>query len=102
MLLPSCTLLPRALRDAYIRGGGRDPGVLGQIWQLEVEASALELQRSRTRRGEKQGPSQEGLSEAVALVLRGEKGGEGGHVWHENYLSKSPNVENLGGPCGSC
>ncbi|KAM5322991.1 coiled-coil domain-containing protein 17 isoform 3-T3 [Glossophaga mutica] len=40
-----------ALREAYIRGGGRDPGVLGQLWQLQVEASALELQRSRTRRG---------------------------------------------------
>ncbi|XP_062962314.1 coiled-coil domain-containing protein 17 [Cynocephalus volans] len=40
-----------ALRKAYIRGGGRDPGVLGQMWQLQVEASALELRRSRTRRG---------------------------------------------------
>ncbi|XP_070366120.1 coiled-coil domain-containing protein 17 isoform X6 [Equus asinus] len=44
-----------ALREAYIRGGGRDPGVLGQIWQLQVEASALELQRSRTRRGRRTG-----------------------------------------------
>ncbi|XP_045060308.2 coiled-coil domain-containing protein 17 isoform X2 [Desmodus rotundus] len=44
-----------ALREAYIRGGGRDPGVLGQIWQLQVEASALELQRSRTRRGKQAG-----------------------------------------------
>lgn len=49
-----------ALQEAYIRDGGRDPGVLGQIWQLQVEASALELQRSQTRRGE-----QEGLSAAV-------------------------------------
>lgn len=40
-----------ALREAYIRDGGRDPGVLGQIWQLQVQASALELQRSQTRRG---------------------------------------------------
>ncbi|XP_007977133.2 coiled-coil domain-containing protein 17 isoform X2 [Chlorocebus sabaeus] len=40
-----------ALQEAYIRDGGRDPGVLGQIWQLQVEASALELQRSQTRRG---------------------------------------------------
>ncbi|KAF0885606.1 CCD17 protein, partial [Crocuta crocuta] len=40
-----------ALREAYVRGGGRDPGVLGQICQLQVEASALELRRSRTRRG---------------------------------------------------
>ncbi|XP_037356624.1 LOW QUALITY PROTEIN: coiled-coil domain-containing protein 17 [Talpa occidentalis] len=39
------------LREAYIRGGGRDPSVLGQMWQLQVEASALELQRSRNRRG---------------------------------------------------
>ncbi|XP_045715730.1 coiled-coil domain-containing protein 17 isoform X2 [Phyllostomus hastatus] len=44
-----------ALREAYIRGGGRDPGVLGQIWQLQMEASALELQRSRTRRGRQAG-----------------------------------------------
>uniref|UniRef100_A0A8C2RW21 Coiled-coil domain containing 17 n=1 Tax=Capra hircus TaxID=9925 RepID=A0A8C2RW21_CAPHI len=41
-----------ALREAYIRGGGRDPGVLGWMWQLQAEASALELRRSRTRRGE--------------------------------------------------
>ena len=61
-LLPSCPLLPRALREAYIRGGGRDTGVLGWIWQLQVEASALELRRSRTRRGEHEGASQEGLS----------------------------------------
>ncbi|XP_068817783.1 coiled-coil domain-containing protein 17 [Capricornis sumatraensis] len=40
-----------ALREAYIRGGGRDPGVLGWMWQLQAEASALELRRSRTRRG---------------------------------------------------
>ncbi|XP_008573115.1 PREDICTED: coiled-coil domain-containing protein 17 [Galeopterus variegatus] len=40
-----------ALRKAYIRGGGRDPSVLGQMWQMQVEASALELRRSRTRRG---------------------------------------------------
>ncbi|KAL0604528.1 Coiled-coil domain-containing protein 17 [Plecturocebus cupreus] len=40
-----------ALREAYIQGGGRNPGVLGQMWQLQVEASALELQRSQTRRG---------------------------------------------------
>ncbi|XP_073646511.1 coiled-coil domain-containing protein 17 isoform X3 [Tursiops truncatus] len=44
-----------ALREAYIRGGGRDTGVLGWIWQLQVEASALELRRSRTRRGRQAG-----------------------------------------------
>ncbi|XP_046325145.1 coiled-coil domain-containing protein 17 isoform X3 [Marmota monax] len=44
------TPLPRALREAYMRGGGRDPGVLGKIWQLQVEASALELRRSQNRR----------------------------------------------------
>ncbi|XP_066228252.1 coiled-coil domain-containing protein 17 isoform X4 [Saccopteryx leptura] len=44
----------RALREAYIRGGGRDPGVLGRIWQLQMEASSLELQRSRTRRGSRE------------------------------------------------
>ncbi|XP_006899082.1 PREDICTED: coiled-coil domain-containing protein 17 [Elephantulus edwardii] len=41
-----------ALREAYVRGGGRDPGVLGQMWQLQVEASALQLcRRSRARSG---------------------------------------------------
>ncbi|XP_020952389.1 coiled-coil domain-containing protein 17 isoform X2 [Sus scrofa] len=40
-----------ALREAYIRGGGRDAGVLGWMWQLQVEASALELRRSKTHRG---------------------------------------------------
>lgn len=44
-----------ALREAYIRGGGRDPGVLGWMWQLQAEASALELRRSRTRRGGRTG-----------------------------------------------
>ncbi|XP_024601898.1 coiled-coil domain-containing protein 17-like isoform X2 [Neophocaena asiaeorientalis asiaeorientalis] len=44
-----------ALREAYIRGGGRDTGVLGWMWQLQVEASALELRRSRTRRGRQAG-----------------------------------------------
>nr|XP_045369385.1 coiled-coil domain-containing protein 17 isoform X1 [Camelus bactrianus] len=44
-----------ALRAAYIRGGGRDAGVLGWMWQLQVEASALELRRSRTRRGRRTG-----------------------------------------------
>ncbi|XP_037683282.1 coiled-coil domain-containing protein 17-like isoform X3 [Choloepus didactylus] len=44
-----------ALREAYVRGGGRDPGVLGQICQLQVEATALELRQSRARRGRKAG-----------------------------------------------
>lgn len=56
-LFPSHPLLTRALREAYIRGGGRDPGVLGQIWQLQVETYALELRRSRTHRGEQEGPA---------------------------------------------
>ncbi|XP_054994384.1 coiled-coil domain-containing protein 17 [Sorex araneus] len=40
-----------ALREAYLRGGGRDPGLLGQMWQMQAEASALEQRRSRIRRG---------------------------------------------------
>ncbi|XP_077929358.1 coiled-coil domain-containing protein 17 isoform X1 [Halichoerus grypus] len=44
-----------ALREAYVRGGGRNPGVLGQICQLQVEASALELRRLRTHRGRRAG-----------------------------------------------
>ncbi|XP_014651977.1 PREDICTED: coiled-coil domain-containing protein 17 [Ceratotherium simum simum] len=72
-----------ALREAYIRGGGRDPGVLGQIWQLQVEASALELQRSRARRGRRAGaPSGELLVveaenrrlEAEILALQMQRG----------------------------
>lgn len=50
-VLLTCPLPPRALREAYIRGGGRDAGVLGWMWQLQVEASALELRRSKTHRG---------------------------------------------------
>ena len=82
-LLPPCPVLPRALREAYIRGGGRDPGVLGWIWQLQAEASALELRRSRTGRREQERASQE------TSLERG-KGGEGGRLWLENHLSKSP------------
>lgn len=52
-----CPLLRRTLREVYIRGGGRDPGILGQISRLQVEASALELQRLRTRRGEQERPA---------------------------------------------
>ncbi|XP_073758782.1 coiled-coil domain-containing protein 17 isoform X1 [Callorhinus ursinus] len=44
-----------ALREAYVRGGGRNPGLLGQICQLQVEASALELRRLRTCRGRRAG-----------------------------------------------
>ncbi|XP_040612838.1 coiled-coil domain-containing protein 17 isoform X3 [Mesocricetus auratus] len=40
----------QALREAYVRGGGRDPGLLDKIWQLQVEASALELRRSQNRK----------------------------------------------------
>lgn len=35
-------------------GGGRDPGVLDKIWQLQVEASALELRRWQNRKGEQE------------------------------------------------
>lgn len=89
-VLLTCPLPPRALREAYIRGGGRDAGVLGWMWQLQVEASALELRRSKTHRGEHEGTSQEGLWEVVARGLGREKGGEGGCLWHGNHLSKSP------------
>lgn len=50
-----CCLPARALREAYMRGGGRDPGVLDKIWQLQVEASALELRRWQNRKGEQEG-----------------------------------------------
>nr|XP_012631480.1 coiled-coil domain-containing protein 17 isoform X4 [Microcebus murinus] len=71
-----------ALREAYIRGGGRDPGVLGQMWQLQVEASALEMQRSWTRRGRTGAKSEELLIveaenqrlEAEILALQMQRG----------------------------
>lgn len=37
----------------------------------------------------------------MVLVLEGVKGGEGGHIWHGNCLSKNLEVENLGSLCGS-
>nr|XP_051713789.1 coiled-coil domain-containing protein 17 isoform X10 [Oryctolagus cuniculus] len=46
-----------SLRETYLRGGGRDPGILGQLWQLQVEASALEQRRSRTHRRAQDGPA---------------------------------------------
>ncbi|XP_058536487.1 coiled-coil domain-containing protein 17 [Ochotona princeps] len=69
-----------ALREAYLRGGGRDPGILGQIWQLQVEASALEQRRSRIRRRKAAAASEELLvveaenrrleAEILALQMR--------------------------------
>nr|XP_048299916.1 coiled-coil domain-containing protein 17 isoform X4 [Myodes glareolus] len=49
----------RALREAYVRGGGRDPGVLDKIWQLQVEASALELRRCQNRKEKVSAASEE-------------------------------------------
>ncbi|XP_051044537.1 coiled-coil domain-containing protein 17 [Phodopus roborovskii] len=49
----------QALREAYVCGGGRDPGVLDKIWQLQVEASALELRRSQTRKDKASATSEE-------------------------------------------
>ncbi|XP_051713788.2 coiled-coil domain-containing protein 17 isoform X9 [Oryctolagus cuniculus] len=46
-----------SLRETYLRGGGRDPGILGQLWQLQVEASALEQRQSRTHRRAQDGPA---------------------------------------------
>ncbi|ERE86287.1 coiled-coil domain-containing protein 17 [Cricetulus griseus] len=49
----------QALREAYVRGGGRDPGVLNKIRQLQAEASALELQRSQNRKDKASAASEE-------------------------------------------
>uniref|UniRef100_A0A8C0SWJ5 Coiled-coil domain containing 17 n=1 Tax=Canis lupus familiaris TaxID=9615 RepID=A0A8C0SWJ5_CANLF len=46
-----------ALREAYVRGGGRNPDVLGHMCQLQVEASALDLRRLQPRRGEQAEPA---------------------------------------------
>ncbi|XP_074120751.1 coiled-coil domain-containing protein 17 [Sminthopsis crassicaudata] len=40
----------RALQTSYLQAGGRDPGVLTQIWELHLEAALLE-----GRTGQKQG-----------------------------------------------
>lgn len=58
-----------------MRSGGRDPGVLDKIWQLQVEASALELRRSQNRKGEQKGLAYTtGPFHTEVLDLGGEKG----------------------------
>ncbi|XP_061269078.1 coiled-coil domain-containing protein 17 isoform X6 [Bos javanicus] len=74
-----------ALREAYIRGGGQDPGVLGWMWQLQAEASALELRRSRTRRGEQKRASQE------TSLERGKGGGRAGAAFKELLAVEAEN-----------
>uniref|UniRef100_A0A8C6RWR3 Coiled-coil domain containing 17 n=1 Tax=Nannospalax galili TaxID=1026970 RepID=A0A8C6RWR3_NANGA len=72
----------RALREAYIRGGGRDPGVLDKMWQLQVEATALKLRQSQTRKEKASATSEELLVveaenrrlEAEILALQRQKG----------------------------
>lgn len=76
-------------------GGGRDPGVLDKIWQLQVEASALELRRSQNRRGEQEG-STGGPLRCGGLRPGRRKGREGGRHWLGSHLSKT-----LGGLCDS-
>ncbi|XP_067157253.1 coiled-coil domain-containing protein 17 isoform X2 [Apteryx mantelli] len=60
--LSLATLLPaagplatevRALRLAYVQGGGREPAVLAQLLELQVEAAALEQQDARPHRARK-------------------------------------------------
>ncbi|XP_070642733.1 coiled-coil domain-containing protein 17 isoform X10 [Bos indicus] len=74
-----------ALREAYIRGGGQDPGVLGWMWQLQAEASALELRRSRTRRGEQKRASRE------TSLERGKGGGRAGAAFKELLAVEAEN-----------
>ncbi|XP_055474490.1 coiled-coil domain-containing protein 17 [Psammomys obesus] len=72
----------RVLREAYVRGGGRDPGVLDKIRQLQVEAAALELRRSQNRKEKASVTSEEllmveaenRLLEAEILALQKQKG----------------------------
>ncbi|KAM8935533.1 LOW QUALITY PROTEIN: coiled-coil domain-containing protein 17 [Lycaon pictus] len=72
-----------ALREAYVRGGGRNPDVLGHMCQLQVEASALDLRRLQPRRGRRTGAAVEELLaveaenrrlEAEILALRMQRG----------------------------
>lgn len=63
----------RILREAYVHGGGRDPEVLDKILQLQVEASALELQRSQNRKEKLSAASEEVLTvEAENRLLEAE------------------------------
>ncbi|XP_060235770.1 coiled-coil domain-containing protein 17 [Meriones unguiculatus] len=72
----------RVLREAYVRGGGRDPGVLDKIRQLQVEAAALELRQSQNRMEKASVTSEEllmveaenRLLEAEILALKKQKG----------------------------
>ncbi|XP_076790510.1 coiled-coil domain-containing protein 17 isoform X2 [Arvicanthis niloticus] len=71
----------RVLREAYVRGGGRDPEILDKILQLQVEASALELLRSQNCKEKASAASEEVLMveaenrflEAEILALQRQK-----------------------------
>lgn len=65
---------------------------MSKIWQLQAEASALELRRSLNRRGEQKGFSWR-LTVAVALVLGREKGRRVGGLWLGSHWSKSSELE---------
>lgn len=72
-----------------MHGGGRDPSVLGKMKQLQVEASALELRRSRHRRGELKGPT---WMTSRLWDVGGENGVREGIIGRQK-----PRVGNLGG-----
>ncbi|XP_006839769.1 PREDICTED: coiled-coil domain-containing protein 17 [Chrysochloris asiatica] len=59
-----------ALREAYVRGGGRDPGVLGKMWQLQMDASTLELWRTQARKGKQE--ERPGATSGELLVVEAE------------------------------
>ncbi|KAF5923226.1 hypothetical protein HPG69_012316 [Diceros bicornis minor] len=88
-----------ALREAYIRGGGRDPGVLGQIWQLQVEASALELQRSRARRGKQEGPTRKASRKRWSWTWEEKRAGREG-IFGRGPPKQKPPGRRAGAPSG--
>ncbi|XP_069843171.1 coiled-coil domain-containing protein 17 isoform X3 [Dipodomys merriami] len=62
-----------AFREAYTRGGGREPGVLAKIHQLQVEASALALRRAQSHKEKSSATSRDLLvAEAENQLLEAE------------------------------
>ncbi|XP_064372494.1 coiled-coil domain-containing protein 17 isoform X5 [Dromaius novaehollandiae] len=59
----------RALRLAYLQGGGREPAVLAQLLELQVEAAALERAAARRHRGRRAEPPAAGAGALCAELL---------------------------------
>lgn len=95
LLRPVGHCVPRALREAYVRGGGRNPDVLGHMCQLQVEASALDLRRLQPRRGEQAEPAGGPLGSRGLNSGRRKGGREAALAW------ELPEGGNRGCLCGN-